>query len=68
VLAGYQPIEVLRMATSGNAEYLRLAGEIGFVREGHVADLAVFDGDPIQDIEASRAVQATYRAGRLVTF
>ncbi|PKW16172.1 amidohydrolase family protein [Saccharopolyspora spinosa] len=66
VLAGYQPAEVLRMATSGNAEYLRLAHEIGFVREGHIADLAVFDGDPTHDIEATRAVQATYRAGRRV--
>jgi imidazolonepropionase-like amidohydrolase len=67
VLAGYQPVEVLRMATGGNAEYLRLAHEVGFVREGHIADLAVFDGDPTQDIEATRAVRAVYRAGRRVT-
>lgn len=66
VLAGYQPIEVLRMATSGNAGYLRLADEIGFVRPGHVADLAVFDGDPTEDIAATHVVRATYRAGRRV--
>ncbi|GLY69887.1 Xaa-Pro dipeptidase [Amycolatopsis taiwanensis] len=67
VLAGYRPIEILRMATSGNAGYLRLAGEIGFVRPGRLADLAVFDGDPTEDIAATRAVRATYRAGRRVT-
>jgi imidazolonepropionase-like amidohydrolase len=67
VLAGYHPAAVLRMATSGNAEYLRLSNEIGHVRTGHEADLAVFDGDPTTDINATRSVRAIYRAGHRIT-
>jgi imidazolonepropionase-like amidohydrolase len=53
----YTPVEVLRMATSGNAELLALSGErapyqgqLGVVAEGALADLLLVDGDPIADI------------------
>lgn len=43
---GDVPLDVLRAATSGAAELLRLDGEIGLVQPGHLADLVVVDGDP----------------------
>lgn len=53
----YTPAEILRMATSTNAELLALAGprnpypgELGLVREGALADLLLVNGDPLQDI------------------
>lgn len=52
------PAEVLRMATSTNAELLALsgprspyAGRLGVVDEGAIADLILVDGDPLQDLE-----------------
>jgi imidazolonepropionase-like amidohydrolase len=51
-------VEVLRMATSGNAELLALSGlrspyqgKLGVVEEGALADLILVDGDPIEDMQ-----------------
>ncbi len=54
----YTPVEVLRTATSTNAELLAMAGprnpypgRLGVVAEGALADLLVVDGDPLADIK-----------------
>jgi imidazolonepropionase-like amidohydrolase len=53
----YTPAEVLKMATSNNAELLALSGErspypgkLGVVEEGALADLLLVEGDPLADI------------------
>ena len=46
----FSPIEILRQATSINAELLQMPGKIGRVTEGAIADLIVVDGDPLEDI------------------
>lgn len=53
----YTPAEVLRMATSVNAELLALSGErspyqgrLGVVEEGALADLLLVNGDPLADL------------------
>lgn len=53
----YTPVEVLRMATAGNAELLALSGKrspypgkLGVVQEGALADLLLVDGDPTTNI------------------
>ncbi|MBC3191081.1 amidohydrolase family protein [Pseudonocardia sp. C8] len=65
-LSGYSATEILTLATSGNATYLRIDHEVGYIRPGHRADLALFDGDPTEDIRATRNVLATYRDGRRI--
>ena len=57
----YSPAEVLKLATSTNAELLALSGarspykgKLGVVEEGALADLLLIDGDPIQDINLLR--------------
>ena len=54
----YTPAEVLRMATSVNAELLALSGlrspylgKLGVVQEGALADLLLVDGDPLSNIK-----------------
>ena len=42
--------EILRQATSLNAELLGLPGELGTVAPGALADLIVVDGDPLADL------------------
>jgi len=42
--------DVLRQATSINAELLNASGELGVIAEGAFADLIVVDGDPVADI------------------
>ena len=43
-------VEILRQATSLNAELLRRSSELGTVAPGAFADLIVVDGDPVADI------------------
>jgi imidazolonepropionase-like amidohydrolase len=55
----YTPYEVLKMATSTNAELLELAGPrhpyqagpLGVIEEGAYADLILVDGNPLEDID-----------------
>lgn len=44
------PIEILRSATSINAELLQMEGRLGTVAPGAFADLLVIDGNPLKDI------------------
>ncbi|HMV71948.1 MAG TPA: amidohydrolase family protein [Pseudomonadales bacterium] len=53
----FMPAEVLRIATSSNAELLQLSGprspypgRLGVVAEGALADLLLVDGNPLEDI------------------
>jgi imidazolonepropionase-like amidohydrolase len=54
----FTPAEILKMATSGNAELLALCGErnpypgkLGVIEEGALADLLLVDGDPVENIK-----------------
>jgi len=54
----YTPFEVLRMATSNNAELLALSGprnpyplKLGVIEEGAYADLILVDGNPLENIQ-----------------
>ena len=58
MLRWYSAAEVLRMATSDNAELLALSGprnpypgKLGVVEEGALADLLLVDGDPVRNLE-----------------
>jgi imidazolonepropionase-like amidohydrolase len=46
----FTPLELLRQATSINAELMQLEGEIGCIAPGARADMIVVDGDPLKDI------------------
>jgi imidazolonepropionase-like amidohydrolase len=53
--------EILRSATSINAEILNQDGELGVVAAGALADLIVVDGDPLADISALSGAGETVR-------
>ncbi|WP_126177110.1 metal-dependent hydrolase family protein [Tsuneonella rigui] len=44
------PLEILRSATSINAQILRAENKIGRIATGLIADMIVVDGDPLADI------------------
>jgi imidazolonepropionase-like amidohydrolase len=46
----FSPIEILRQATSLNAELLQMEDRIGRVAPGFAADLICVEGDPLEDI------------------
>jgi imidazolonepropionase-like amidohydrolase len=66
----YKPVELLRQATSINAELMMMEGQIGCVAPDAYADLIVVDGDPLKDIgllaRDGRSLAAIMRGGELV--
>jgi imidazolonepropionase-like amidohydrolase len=59
---GFTPLEVLRQATSGNANIFHLADR-GLVRPNLLADLVGVEGDPTREIEAVRKVRFVMKGG-----
>jgi imidazolonepropionase-like amidohydrolase len=64
VSAGMTPLEALRTATVNPARALGL--NVGTVEPGRLADLAIVDGNPLQDISATYRVRQVVANGRLM--
>jgi imidazolonepropionase-like amidohydrolase len=66
----FEPVEILRQATSINAEILQQEGRLGCVRPDACADLLVVEGDPLTDIEVladcGRPLKVIIRDGDLI--
>ncbi len=66
----FSPLEILRQATSTNAEILMQKDTLGCVKPGAHADLLVVDGDPLKDIDllaaSGRNLRLIMRAGEIV--
>lgn len=63
VEAGLTPLEVLRSATVNGARTLGLAGEVGGVEPGMLADLVILDADPLADIGNLEKVHRVIKGG-----
>ena len=53
---GMKPIDVLRAATSVNADVFRIANHVGRIKPGLFADLLVVQGDPSANMQQIRKV------------
>jgi imidazolonepropionase-like amidohydrolase len=62
---GLTPLKAMRAATSAAAELLRLP-EVGVLEPGKVADLVVYDEDPIERIDAVLRPVMVMKAGEVV--
>ncbi|MEJ1961293.1 MAG: amidohydrolase family protein [Gammaproteobacteria bacterium] len=49
-----KPIDVLRSATSVNAELLQMEGQLGCIQPGAYADMLVVNGDPLKELSLFR--------------
>jgi len=61
---GLTPLQVLRQATSGNAQIFHLADR-GSIRPGLLADLIAVAGNPTQDVAAVRQMRLVMKGGVL---
>lgn len=62
---GYSAPEVLRMATLGNMEILKLDREMGSIHPGKYADMVVLEKNPLEHVEALETVAMVFKNGRL---
>jgi imidazolonepropionase-like amidohydrolase/Tol biopolymer transport system component len=53
---GLTPLEALRCATLYGAQYLGLDGDVGSIEPGKLADFAILDKNPLDDIRNSESV------------
>jgi len=58
---GLSPMEAIEVATLKSAKLLRLDNQIGSIELGKLADLVVFDGDPLSDIALLRDKDRMHR-------
>jgi imidazolonepropionase-like amidohydrolase len=65
VQGGMTPHEALRTATLNGAQYIGLDGDVGSLEVGKLADLAVIEGNPLDDIRLSENVVYTMVNGRI---
>lgn len=66
VESGFTPLEALTAATGTAAGFLYRSDQLGTLKPGLQADIAVFSGDPTRDITAVRTVERVMVAGRWV--
>ncbi|MDY7095539.1 MAG: amidohydrolase family protein [Acidobacteriota bacterium] len=65
VQGGMEPLEALRVATLGGAEYLGMERDLGSIEVGKLADLMILEEDPLEEIENSDSVRYVVLDGRL---
>ncbi len=62
---GMKAVDVLRSATSVNADVFDYAGKIGRIRKGLLADIIAVKGNPVEDIKIVRNVSFVMKDGRI---
>lgn len=60
---GMKNIDVLKSATSINAQIFHIDDRVGRLREGLLADVIAVDGDPAEDISALRNIRLVMKDG-----
>jgi imidazolonepropionase-like amidohydrolase len=63
---GATPLYTLRMATTVNAEIIRMEDRLGTIEKGRFADIIAVSGDPLQDISEMQRVRFVMKGGVVV--
>jgi imidazolonepropionase-like amidohydrolase len=63
VKAGLTPAQALTAATSGAADCMKVAGQLGTLVPGAWADFVVLDKNPLEDIRHTRTITSVWVAG-----
>jgi len=64
--AGIKPQNVIKYATRNGAALLGIDKTTGTLAPGMKADFMVLDGDPLQNMKATRSINAIYKGGRQI--
>jgi len=64
-MGGMKPYDVLRCATILGAEGIGMEKDLGSVEAGKMADLVVFDKNPVDDLKNTNTIKYVMKNGRL---
>ena len=64
--AGLTPMQAILGSTKWAAELLHKEKDLGTVEAGKLADLILVNGNPLQDIRATRNIQLVIKDGKVV--
>lgn len=67
VEVGMTPLEALHSATVKPAEFFGLENEMGQIKVGAIADAVLLSANPLEDMTATRSVEAVINRGVLLT-
>ena len=62
---GMNPLDVLRSATSVNADVFHIADSVGRIKKGLLADLVAVDGNPAEKIQYIRRIKMVIKGGKI---
>jgi imidazolonepropionase-like amidohydrolase len=62
---GMKPIDVLRSATSVNADVFKIADQVGRIKKKLFADIIVVEGDPSTNISQVRKIKLVMKNGAI---
>lgn len=65
VRGGMSPMQALSAATINPAQYLGIGHDLGSLEVGKLADLAVIDGNPLEDIRVTDHLEYVMLNGRV---
>ncbi|WP_259016522.1 metal-dependent hydrolase family protein [Emticicia fluvialis] len=63
---GMQPLDVLKSATSINADAFHIEKQVGRIKPGLLADILVVEGNPAQNIQAIRNIKLVMKDGKII--
>jgi imidazolonepropionase-like amidohydrolase len=64
--AGISPLEIISIATLGNAKFLGKEADLGTITTGKLADILVVDENPLEDISNTQSVSLVMKDGQIV--
>ncbi len=64
---GMKPLEVLKSATSVNADVFGYGDKIGRIKKGLLADIIAVQGDPLNDIKNVQKIIFVMKDGKIYT-
>jgi imidazolonepropionase-like amidohydrolase len=65
VYSGIPPLAVLKAATINGARALSMGDQLGSIEVGKIADLVIVNGNPLENITATREVRTVMKAGQV---
>ena len=63
-IGGYEPLQIIKMATLNAAKMLHAENTLGSIEEGKIADMVLLDGNPLETITNTLKINTVFKSGR----